>query len=235
MISFPSSSHAHSFSPDDTTTSDKGVSTHALQFQILGGGYISDFQGALGSYKYHFNERNAVRVGIGLSSTDRIREGEGRSFGQDTSMQNDRNVFVDFEIALQTQFIHYFPVHDEVHLYTGLGARVAHERYESRRRLERTTTRYEEQRFIAQQWDEYNAMEYGLTGVYGVEWFFHDHMGLTAEYGFLLNYVDGEDTFREVRERIPSDNGPSINRGTTKTTQWRFEPFRVKLGLTVYL
>ena len=207
---------AQAQSEKDTTARDRPPAFQkggwGLQYEAKSlDGALSGFQGSLFSGRYHFSDRQALRVGISVNAstedeelTDELRSD---TIAPDREEQRSEQDFQDY--ALSAEYVHYVRPTHRLFVYAGVGPRVGYNKSrqeqmisvqgESRSRkdvLERTTYRV------------------GLAGALGVEWFVHPHISLSVEYPLAVEYVNRDE---ESTNRLVEDG--SVEREQTRTTK----------------
>jgi len=156
----------------------------ALQFQINDNFSLSSFQGTVLSGKYHFSSRDAVRLGLSVEFDD--SDSELSSNQLDTvnvdTFKRDRN---SFGITINTQYIRYIRGTENISFYGGVGPFVSYNTSTSSGevKLEENIDKYEST-------NDYYTL--GLDLLFGVEWWFHKYMSLSAEYGIKFMYRSHE-------------------------------------------
>lgn len=220
------------FAQDSTVSKDFRFKSHSIQFQINDMFRISDFQGSLISYKYHFNNNLAIRFGLGFSTNtsdgDDYRENlvtdtTGSSFyGQSNNMDKS-----SIDIILKSQFLYYFNPNQNVKLYAGLGPYFTSTIRDNDYRITQYDDNSENLEIQKNDQDYFKA---GLSASYGLEWFFTEDISLLAEYGFLYYYYE-----RITKTRINETRQlQETNYRKTKEDGWIFDTSVVKLGLSIY-
>ncbi|MBN2424407.1 MAG: hypothetical protein JXR46_09405 [Calditrichaceae bacterium] len=228
--------------PDSLETKNKSVcsdifKTNAMQFQVMDIFSLSDFQGTLISYKYHLSNKSAVRIGLGFNM-DNIDDTEKQINDSDpVSIYLNGNESY-YNISFRAQYVYYFNPQNEIKFYSGAGPYVAYilstnesteEGFYSPNSEIQSRVRTYEQEIIT-----YNL---GLSGIYGLEWFFKENMSLTAEYGFLFyySYEDMKMTNEIITEYSYYSNSHESNNTQNETSKGlSFRSEGVLFGLSVY-
>lgn len=187
----------------------------ALQFQINDNFNLSSFQGTTLSGKYHFSCRDAVRLGLSIELDE--SDGETSSNRLDTvtvdTYKMDRN---NFGITINTQYIRYFRGTENISFYGGAGPFVNYN----------TSTSTGEVK-LGENIDKYESTSdsytIGLDLLFGVEWWFHKYMSLSAEYGlkFMYRSSEGTNEIGIVKREITNNN-------------FRITANSINFGLSVY-
>jgi len=202
---------------------------HSLQFSVVDFFRISSFQGATLSYKYHFSDRLALRVGVGLRGSQDNgdfkyeRNTDTTSFKYDTERNNTN-------IDITSQLIYYFSPYKQIKVYAGMGPYflIGNSSDEKKNFSTDPTTNY-----------SYNLRNYktthyeiGVSAVYGLEWFFKKNMSLLAEYSSRLSYI-----IRSSERTVFKSSASAtdiINSDKSKSSGWGIYSAGAKMGLTVY-
>lgn len=165
----------------------------ALQFGVSGLFNLRSFQGSTISYKRHFSSRTALRIGVDINLNDSASEGsEERSYlynqidfrdstgytrSEDEiySLKTEQDVL---SIGVVTQWIIYPAARGELQPYWGIGP-TAHYHRRSREDVRASAEKTADPRITNSKRLNYGL---GLSGIFGLEWFFRKSMSLTAEY-----------------------------------------------------
>ena len=214
---------------DDTSKVDVNVfQDFSFQFQVdfL---ELKSFQGTLVSFKYHINDHFAIRTGIGLSIDDTDLE-EGREIMfTDSIIVNTKTEKERLTFSFPSQFLYYINPKSDIKVFIGVGPYFAY----SISKTGNTDINYSEDysgSFIKD--SEYKNYSVGLSSVYGIEWFFRDNMGLTAEYGFTFSYF--YDKRSQQRMRIYRENEIYLENSERKSEGWRLSSNNVLFGMSIY-
>lgn len=190
---------------------------YALQFQITANFSLTNFQGTILSGKYHFNKRDAIRLGLSIELDDSDAEVEHniRDTVNTETFNNERN---SFGFTVNTQYLRYITGIDNIFLFGGGGPFVHYFSSTSNGEVP-TEDETETETF------EYSSDIYylGVNMILGVEWWFHKSMSLSAEYGMEFRYISrkGKDIQGEIKRNV-SDNSFRINASN------------INFGITVY-
>ena len=206
-------------------STDFQFKTHSIQFEVNSLFNISDFQGTLISYKYHFSNAYALRFGIDFRA-----DVNGGDYDRTYSTQN--NDFIqysqeirNYDINLLSQFLKYPNARNDIKTFFGAGPYFS---LRSRRTINKDVITGNNVVGVERYYD-FKETFIGLSGVIGAEWFFLRNLSLTAEYSFFAAYH----TIKNTREVYLVDNS-DINSDVDKRTGLYSQSLGAKLGLTVY-
>ena len=187
----------------------------ALQFQINENFSLSDFQGAVISGKYHFSKRDAIRLGLEIILGDADSETKLNNLD---SNQVDRSVDEtnNFGFIINSQYIHYIRGTENISLFGGVGPYFQY--YKSTRNREIVE---DEIKTISE--SENKNYGIGLDLIVGVEWWFHNYMSLSAEYGLKFYYLYSRSSFEE-----------DTKKGESEHTAYNISGNHINFGITVY-
>ncbi len=200
---------------------------HALQFQIYNYLKFSDFNGAIFSGKYHFNNPNAIRLGLSYAGGYEDKEFEELYLPGD-SIATDRSTKDNVQsVKVKFHFLRYISFSQSTKYFIGAGPTVSFYWSETEIDYDRSQAGYQ---FNDNRVKESKNREVGIEALNGVEWFFHPRMGLSLEYSFILRY-----NWQETITTIPSgDNTDKRQKKTSRAEGWRISSNPVKFGLSVY-
>jgi len=187
----------------------------ALQFQISEDFTLTNFQGTTFSGKYHFSSRDAVRLGFTFELSDSEIKADVTHLDTTDSDQSKDNIN-RFGFTINSQYIHYFTVTDNIAFFGGAGPFISFFDQNSERVITENGT--EINRKISR--SGYTA---GLDLITGVEWWFHEQMSLSAEYGLKFNYTNSEDKFND-----------DVIEGESEINSFHIIGNTVKFGISVY-
>lgn len=214
---------AYSYGTADSLNIERG--TYALQFQITSNFTLRHFQGSLISFKRHFSENQALRVGIN-SSFD-IEETE--QINADESFVSNGSDASSLSLSLHTQYLQYSDTPmNTIKLYYGAGptGQYAHSSVvQLQEQLFNGETRHRE---IVQSSTEWSA---GITGSLGVEWFASKQISILAEYNSTISYVTG----RNITEVVFFDPQDEPYKDRVEFSGYKFFPGGIRFGLSVYI
>ncbi len=201
---------------DNETALEEGV--WALLFQVGPDVSLSSFDGATVSAKKHLAADRALRFGVTASvdfssDEEELNREEGQQENEVTT-ETDRNRQF---FAVSGQYLKYAFVDRPITLYYGAGPEVGFSRLSQEMSLdqarERTATR--------------TAIEVGVLGVLGAEWFVRSDLSLSAEYRSAL-YVE-----RSSDEAENSDGTDAV-RQERRRVSYGLSPRGVRAGLSLY-
>lgn len=190
--------------------------TKAMLFQISNNFQIQSFQGGLISFKRHFSEKNALRIGISFSGNHDEYKKQRVSEPADSMNYYQKNVNSFVETSVYATYIRYINTKNIVKSYFGVGVNIG---YDHRYRYS-----------YGYQDPGMNEWTIGPLGLFGVEWFLGSSIGIIAEYncsGFI-SYGKGY--------IIKNKSATGTNyKTTTKSWGYGFGQQGVRFGLSVYL
>lgn len=210
-------------SPDSTTVFKK----HALQFRLYNILSLSSFKGKMLSYKYHFNDQNALRIGISASVQGWTEDETNSSSSPDTAFQNEEqstNGYNGTEVIIE--YLKYFNVQKELKMFLGTGPR-AFINYRVKDTQKPKNNEYHS-------YDTYylqSEFQIGLSASYGVEWFFRKNMSLHAEYGLNISYFFTD--YRRTRIYARPE-GNTENKSSETRKGIKLDSRGATLGLSIY-
>lgn len=214
LFSFSLISANNSYSQDDSYL-DSLDGKFALQFQIDDDFQLSNFQGTIFSGKYHFSNRDAIRLGLSITFDD--AESETETSRPDTNLVNTSSRDLNrINIVINAHYLYSLFITGDIGFFLGLGPFLKYE-YSKNKFFHNTLP------------SEYSRTEtskgYGVGAdlIGGVEWLFHESMSLSAEYGLRFIYLSREVTDDREAYREKSDED-----------YYRISGSNVKFGLTVY-
>jgi opacity protein-like surface antigen len=196
----------------------------AFQFGIQDNFNLQAFQGGTISYKKHFSNSKAYRLGLDLVFD--FDSDENAIVIDDilTSMgESDRNTQ---RINLRVQRLFYRNQTSRVKPFLGIGPvfgfghskiKTISENPRIGMIRENTSTSY--------------SWSFGITGIAGIEWFASSNISLLAEYSSEVLYKYSN-TKSERYDSFVDDGTTRISDGTYKNLE--FQPSHVRFGLSVY-
>jgi hypothetical protein len=185
----------------------------ALQFQINENFSLSNFQGSVLSGKYHFSNRDAIRLGLEINFGDSDSETLVNNLDTnivDKSFEDNNN----FGFTINSQYIHYIRGTDNISFFGGVGPYFKY--YKSTRNRKLAVDEIEN--VMESENESYGI---GLDLLVGVEWWFHKYMSLSAEYGLKFSYQSSKSNFKydyregESEQKAYIISGNHINFGIT--------------------
>ena len=200
--------------PQNESNLDSLDGKFALQFQISDNFNLTNFQGTIFSGKYHFSNRDAVRLGISLDFGDSNYETDT---DRDTLYSSNSKREVDrFGFSVYAQYIRYMEVTGDIAFFGGVGP-FFHYSKENETRQE-----YYDTLNVKRESDR-KLYSGGLDLLIGVEWWFHEYMSLSAEYGLSAYYVSTKDNSNQYDIK-----------SSAKSHSFNISGSNVKFGITVY-
>lgn len=196
----------------------------AFQFGITNNFNLKDFQGGTVSFKKHYSNSKAWRLGLDLDFG--FHTDEGFSSTNDTVRSIRDNSDNSQNINLRIQRLFYQNRTSRVKPFLGIGPMFGFRHsigtitdespiYENIR--ESTSTTY--------------SWSLGITGLAGIEWFASPNISLLAEYSTDLAYKYRKHKLET--KYIRPDNGRTST-GETTYKDLNFDPVYVRFGLSVY-
>ena len=209
FVSFLLISSAQGQDPDNESTNPLQTGSRALQFQITDNFTLSSFEGATISYKRHFSEDRATRIGLNLNN-------RYRSVDYPDIDDQIQNSLLDLNLEINYTWMNYTNPESIIKFFYGYGPGVmlGFERSLQEDVNQKTTRR---------------DISYGISGIgyAGVEWFFHSSMSLHAEYMTAVRLYHRRD--KHTTEENGDEETNRVNR-----TDIRLQGEGVRFGLSVY-
>jgi hypothetical protein len=174
---------------------------------------LTNFQGATFSGKYHTGKSQALRIGLSLGASD--KEDDFHALTDTSTFQANADESV-YGFTLNSQYLFYFVNIDEVAFFGGAGPFVTYQSTEN-------VVEINESSSITKRDDSRTNLYLGFDLIMGVEWFFHEVMSLSAEYGLEFFYGKSDQEFKL--------DGESKN-STSKFFRINSNP--VNFGISVY-
>lgn len=185
---------------------------YALQFQIGQNFQLSSFQGSVISGKYNFSDRDALRLGVSITTNNQDQNGLVNHHDQlDNYSSTMKNIINNFSIGLQYIRNNYYRWN--INFYYGAGPIIGYNYNDNNTKDNFGNIN----RVMNTQWN------YGISAMAGVEWYFLKDMSLSAEYGIMYNYF--QETMANTQPNTDS---------TTKIKGFLIQPLGVRFGLSVY-
>ncbi len=203
---------------------------HSFQFRIADNFRLVDFNGSLLSYKHHFNNNIALRVGAEWRSYDRTETEDRHSYSSDTSNYRLDFKSIDSNIDFILQVIYYFAPKNEIKLYGGAGPYFSYQVGEDK--IENVEISENIDNLGYNRLTDQQDYAIGLILGHGVEWFFRNNMSLIAEYELRAYYFN--QTLERTRITFLKQENNDIDIRKNEQTGWRIESRGVKFGLSVY-
>lgn len=176
---------------------------HSFQLQI--GDYLGvhTFKNTWVSYKCHLSTNKAIRIGINLNVS--------YDGNYDPSNDNYKDISKNAGLSLNANFISYLYFDKTIKPYYGIGPYVSAS-YSGENTIVNGFAISSKRR---------RSFEVGLNGLFGLEWFFHNHFSLFTEYGLQggFSYSISSDS------RNPESNSKGL----------RLSSNNCLIGLSIYL
>lgn len=195
----------------------------SFQLRVVDFMKFSDFQGGSISLKYHLGNKNALRVGIGVTNNKNNYSLTYLDTEADTIRKDmeDNRSYYNYEIY--TQYIIYPHPESDIKFYFGAGPYISWKKSKSEMErwddTERKNKLYES--------NEMKTIAIGLDFVAGVEWFFMKSMSLLADYNFSAEYYE---LTRKSTTYPPWD---TVKR-EEKASYYFLRTGTAKIGLSIY-
>ena len=158
----------------------------SFQLRIVDFFKFNDFQGTSVSFKYHFGNNKALRVGIGLQA-DNLEQTVNRLDVESDSILNKNRLGQDSKnFVIFTQYIIYPNPEDDVKFYFGAGPFASWRKKNSKN----SSLEDSSQALKLSRKEELDIKTIGLDFVVGVEWFFMKSMSLLVDYNFSIEYYE---------------------------------------------
>lgn len=196
------------------TSFSKGMK--ALLFQISNNFTLRSFEGGMISFKRHFSEKKALRIGISFSGNHYEYKQQRVSNPPDSTNYKHNNVTSSVETSAYATFVRYFNPKRKVKSYLGLGFSVGYDH------SFRSYYNYNEPGM--------NEWTIGPHGLFGVEWFPCASISIIAEYN-----CSGFISFGKGYTLKSKNSTGTIYKSTAKTFGYGFGQQAVRFGLSVYL
>lgn len=185
----------------------------ALQFQITKNFTLGSFNGGTISAKYHFSNSNAVRLGITLNLDS--RDDNYSNFLRDSLTQKNYISLSGSNIGINLQYLFYKQGTTDIWYYFGGGPFISTNFYKNEGHDRKGQNIYTKD----------NTTSFGISFLFGVEWFVSKNFSLSAEYGLSI---------KSYKETYESKNSlyEKLNKKDSKGTSLNYSSIR--LGLSVY-
>lgn len=211
------------FAPAIATAQNDGQRTSlvdgksALLFEVIGDFDLTSFEGANLSYKHHYADNRAYRIGVGVSAahTNQDQDATGSRW---TETETSRK-----SISLTALKLYYRGMNDRGSFYWGLGPRIGY----SQDKNTYETPEWDDDYTSEYTYDQANA---GITCVLGVEWFLAREFSLLAQYGTVLEYSWTK--MEESRTYVEPPVRDYFNNRESSTIELRADV--VRFGLSLY-
>ncbi len=188
----------------------------ALLFEIIGDFDLTSFEGANISFKHHYTDNRAYRIGLGVAVSHENRDEDG-SGSRWTETEVSRE-----SITLTALKLYYNDLNKRASFYWGLGPRIGY----SHDKDNYDTPAWEDDYSRRYTYDRANA---GILGVVGVEWFLARELSLLAQYGTTLDYNWSRNEYEE-RDSEPDYS----NFRNQESSIVKLQADAVRFGLSLY-
>ncbi len=190
----------------------------AVQFQVGSNFTVQSLNNFMIDLKYHFNEKSALRFGVGLTGNSNCGDFEIYPEGIQTLTplcKNSTHIFTSLTYML------YFNTKSLIKIYFGAGPRFGFsDDFNQSVYYDDPTTKYQ---------DENLSWQLGLDAVFGAEWFPIKTFSLFAEYSAYGTYGKTYNSNLIVHSTGYIEIDRKFN-----TTDWNFNGTTARLGLSVY-
>lgn len=188
----------------------------ALIYEIVGDFDLTAFEGANLSYKHHYTDNRAYRIGLSVSLSSDNRDDDAPGYRW---VEQNRRLY---SARLTVLKLHYQRTTERGCFYWGIGPRLGY----SRDRQSRETPMWDDdvdRRTTIRQADA------SLLVVAGVEWFASHQLSLLAQYGTAAGY-----SWRNIKteERRATQNYVLDN--STEDSGWSLGADAVRFALSLY-
>ncbi|MCE1165871.1 MAG: hypothetical protein LWX07_10770 [Bacteroidetes bacterium] len=207
----------NSFSQDKTTDYNPlAENKYSAIFEIgtfLNGWAGNTYKSFTLSGKYHFNEKNGLRLSISTNGNT-----ESRSLSNGLLPDENYTAYDEkFNIESDIHWIHYLNTRAAIKIFVGIGPH-----FEFIHQMQYNRNSMGIVNYSARQ----NTFGVGLSGVFGLEYFILDNISVLGEY-YCLGYY---------KESVDTDRGSSNSTGERKyfSHGWEYNISRMRLGFSVY-
>jgi hypothetical protein len=226
-----------SFSAAEITADTVAHSLHkgscAMQFALGGDLFHLQMTGFMGSFfsgKYHLSDKQAIRVGIGISGNKKAEDEADSPQESPPSSYSKRDYHTNaVVISFVAQYIWYLRTNENIHFNVGLGPNLTYKHSKSL-----TTVHYEagyqgnpsaSKVLMDDRFKEYLA---GLEAMVGTELFLKKNLSLLAEFHPFLGY-----DFSKHNSSRRTSGQNSVN-SEEKTEDIQYGSNGVRFGLSFY-
>lgn len=187
----------------------------AILFEVVGDFDLTSFDGANLSFKHHYTDNRAYRIGLSVSiASDDYDASEGIVLWEDIETRSET-------ATLTALKLHCRSINRRGSLYWGVGPRAMYSRTTSMASSiddEGRGRRFESEKY-----------SFGVLGAIGVEWFIDEQISLLGQYGTIVEYRKSSSCTSERYGDPEFDY--SIN---DETSSWILNPDVVRFGLSFY-
>ena len=212
------------FGQQDSVQSIKSINSlndgaWALQLAIEEDFSLKSFQGQFISIKYHFSQKQCVRLGTGLGFDNSYMEYNENGFDHIDRITDSDSI--GFGVAVQ--FVRYVSPPQKLVPFYGLGPVAS---------LSKTKT-YTQSFNPSNELTSVNKHEikysfFGLSVVFGAEWFPKENISLLAEYETQFGHKSRNNTHEYIY------GSGELEHYETDMSGWKLNSSNVKFGLSLY-
>jgi opacity protein-like surface antigen len=184
---------------------------YSFQFRINDFLEFSTFDGSTISIKYHLTNKSSIRMGISVFSSDEEREETLKNLPQDSIYNKWSSKYHQKLFSMRLLYLYYFNPQEEIKAFIGFGPKLGF------RKNSRKYDDYYGEKYNIKDWI------FGISSVYGVEWFFRQNMSLILSYGIEYTY-----------ESYESKDEYSDEKRINKITQYLLDDTQIDFGLSLY-
>lgn len=223
----------NAFSQAKTDSTNSNIfHKHSLQFRVSSYFNLSSFKGSLLSYKYHFSDNHAFRLGLDLDSKTDEYDDNNDFYGNDTSNFGKTISQAYYDLFIVGEYLFYVNPSKDVKLFVGIGPQL--KLYKSRQKTDKIFHSDTSASYSYDKESERKISEFGISAVYGMEWFFRSNMSLHAEYSFSMAYsIISKDSHRVSVSRFYDHD--AITKTSYDDKGYIFRSNSVRFGLSIYL
>ena len=195
-----------------------GKGSWSMQFGLLEDLVLTSFQGGIISAKYHTSDGKAWRFGFSMfGSLSDVEQTGGSGSTPSNSDSNGQTLTVN------AQYLNYPSRNKTVVFLYGFGPLF---------RLSRSTSSFDGSSVTSK--NVYTRFAAGVSGTWGVEWFFKPGISMLAEYGMSVTYDRSKSTRRTETGNPFGSGNVQLSESESKSTSFRVDPSFVKFGLSFY-
>ncbi len=202
------------FAMGQNAEKDFSFPKYSLQFKVSNLLNFNPFLGSIISFKYHFNNKTAFRIGV--SGSRKSSDTDIDKFNADTLYGQTKQKELQKSWGLRFQVVRYFNPAKVIKTFAGCGPYFSW----SYKNLENNSY------YISNL--EERTYSVGINGFWGVEWFFASRMSLSLEYGFYFGYSHKNEDRKTIQDNAPE------NLEKRTFSSWQFDDNNVLFGMTVY-
>ncbi|HKB86520.1 MAG TPA: outer membrane beta-barrel protein [Ignavibacteriaceae bacterium] len=178
---------------------------HGLQFQIGSLLYLTNFENYTFSYRYRFNNKSGLRVGI-LTNIDKQDFNVTRQIDSISIKPPDYNHYYNYKISIQ--YLHNLVNYESFSLILGGGPFFSYYKNESKSKS--LSSSYTREGSFTQ-----STSGYGLDLIFGVEYRLTENVLISGEYSLTLDKESSDiDRWEKYVYDDPSQNSIYKENGT---------------------